>query len=214
MEKIDFALLSDGPSDKTLVPIIKWVLRRQFGMIPINGEWADLRGRIRTRRVLAKRIALALDYYPCDILFIHRDAEAQEPIQRYNEIAEAIQECKQTRLITIPHICVVPIRMTEAWLLFDENAIRKASGNPNGQSNLNLPVFGNIEEMPDPKNKLFEILLAASELRGRHLRRFSPEKRRHLIADYITDFQPLLQLSGFQCLIGEVARLTNHTNHR
>ena len=41
MEKIDFTLIGDGPSDKCLIPVLKWLLRRHFPGIPINGDWAD-----------------------------------------------------------------------------------------------------------------------------------------------------------------------------
>jgi hypothetical protein len=39
----------------------------------------------------------------------------------------------------VRHIPVVPVRMTEAWLLADEFAIRSAPGNPNGTQSLDLP---------------------------------------------------------------------------
>ncbi len=38
--------------------------------------------------------------------------------------------------VTVP---IVPVTMTEAWLLFDERAIRRAADNPAGENSLQLP---------------------------------------------------------------------------
>ena len=38
--------------------------------------------------------------------------------------------------------------MTEAWLLFDESAIRVVAGNPNGKNPLNIPDLSVVEQIP------------------------------------------------------------------
>jgi hypothetical protein len=43
----------------------------------------------------------------------------------------------------MPVVCVVPVRMMEAWLLIDEMAIRRVAGNPNGRIPIELPVLNN-----------------------------------------------------------------------
>lgn len=49
---------------------------------------------------------------------------------------------------TTRHIPVIPVRMTEAWLLGHELSIRSAAGNPNGSENLELPDLGGWKERP------------------------------------------------------------------
>ena len=118
-----FTLLADGSSDRVLIPLLCWCLRRA-GLENISSEWADA-GRMPVARDLAERVAHAVDLYPCDLLFVHRDAEGEDPAVRRDEIRRAASALKYS---LVP---VIPVRMTEAWLLFDERAIRLAAGNPN-----------------------------------------------------------------------------------
>ncbi len=90
--------------------------------------------------------------------------------------------------------------MLEAWLLFDETAIRRAAGNPNGRDKIDLPKLTRIESEPDPKQLLCDILSKASGLTGRKLKRFKPLSKRHLVAEEITSFAPLLKLEPFSRL--------------
>ena len=97
--------------------------------------------------------------------------------------------------------------MTEAWLLFDETAIRLAAGNPNGKNPLNLPDLSTIEQIPDPKNILFEILREASGLTGRRLKAFNMAESRIRITALVSDFSPLGKLSAFQRLERNISTL-------
>ncbi len=88
--------------------------------------------------------------------------------------------------------------MTEAWLLFDESAIRLASGNPNGKVPLKIPHISRLEDQPDPKQLLHELLTAASELSGRRRKSFDPKAGTRSIARLLDDFSPLRKLSAFR----------------
>jgi hypothetical protein len=140
-----------------------------------------------------------VDIYPCDILFIHRDAEAQPALNRRQEIAA------RASVVNTPYVPVVPIRMTEAWLLFDEQAIRSAVGNPNGTVDLRLPATAALEDLPDPKQVLHMALTTASELNRRRRSSFRPRERVHQIPNYIDDFSPLRALSAFRQLEADLA---------
>ena len=65
------------------------------------------------------------------MLFIHRDAEREPHEKRVAEVEAALEGVELGETQPVP---VVPIRMQEAWLLFDERAIRYASGNPKGRT--------------------------------------------------------------------------------
>jgi hypothetical protein len=67
----------------------------------------------------------------------------------------------------VPCIPVIPVRMTEAWLLISEAALRASVDNRNGRVVLNLPTITTLEAIPNPKQLLEETLLMASELTGR-----------------------------------------------
>ena len=203
MEELRYTLLSDGPADKALMPILTWLLWQHVPNVPIQSRWADLRRLPRPPRELRERIRESVRLYSCDLLFVHRDAETASLDVRLNEIRQAMLDVSvENEISTV--VCVVPVRMTEAWLLFDIDAIRQAAGNPNGTVPLNLPTISNTESLPDPKRVLHDILRKATELSTRRKKRFDTNRAVQRIPDFIEDFSPLRRLSAFIALEEEV----------
>jgi hypothetical protein len=201
MPDLHFTLISDGSSDKALLPILKWLLVQAGVRCQISGEWIDW-GRFRIPpKTLALKIESAVRLYPCNLLFIHRDSEAAPSVERREEIRRALENAGGP---LPPSACIVPVRMMEAWFLFNESAIREASGNPAGRENLNLPRIREIEAVPDPKALLHGLLRDASGLSGRRLKGFRAASAIHRMAEIIHDFSPLRELPAFQELDGEV----------
>src|ERR1700755_3649159 len=121
MSEIRYTLLSDGPSDRALIPILTWLLRQHLRGYAIQSEWADLWRLPVKPRDLSERMIRSVELYPCDILFVHRDAEREPHAVRLSEVEGAIIEAR--RSFPLPSvIAVIPVRMHEAWLLFDEAA--------------------------------------------------------------------------------------------
>jgi hypothetical protein len=191
-----YTLLADGSSDKVLIPIINWLLVDLGVPVAVQGEWADLSGC--SAKFLQDRVAKALDLYDCDLLFIHRDAEAQSREQRLTEINSAIGHMDLD--LNCNFIPIIPIRMTESWLLISEDAIRFAAENTNGTVPLDLPRLSRLEHLIDPKEKLYGMLRTASQKTGRRLREFKPQRYVHRISHAINDFSPLRSLSSFRDL--------------
>lgn len=202
MKELRYTLLSDGSSDKALLPILTWLLQQYLVECAIQPAWADLRRLPKPPTKLSDRIINSLDLYPCDILFVHRDAERETREKRVAEIQEAIQQAGE--LAFVPAVCVVPVRMQEAWLLFDEIAIRKASGNPNGKQRLQLPIMNKIEQLPDPKQILHDLLRQASGLTGRRLKDFPVRERTQRVAEWMNNFSQLRALPAFIALEAEL----------
>ena len=202
MNDLKFTLLTDGSSDEVLLRHLQWLVRRNIGLeTTIQSEWADLRSIHPRPANLSERIQRAVELYPCDLLFVHRDAERQDPQLRYDEIEAAISSIPSGPESAIG---VVPIRMQEAWLLFDESAIRKAAGNPNGSQELELPSLSRLESLPAPKSFLLQCLRTASGLAGRRLKQFRGRQAARLVAEYIDDFSPLLELDAFRKLDSDI----------
>lgn len=196
IHELKYTLLSDGSSDKVLLPIITWLLRQYLPDIALQPTWADL-GHIRLPPApkLWMKIQHAIFAYPCDLLFIHRDAENAHPSERINEINKNLSRLTQA---IPPVICVIPIRMQEAWLLFDKYEIKLAAGNPNSNQDLSqIPRLNEVETLPNPKELLHDALRNASGLKGRRKKDFNPRKAVHRLADSIEDFSSLRQLSAF-----------------
>jgi hypothetical protein len=207
MNALRFTLVADGPTDAVLLHPLKWLLISNGIVKPVEGVWADLRQLPIPPDSLANKIAKAIDLYPCDLLFIHRDAEREPRVNRINEIQRAVKVASSDLFTNRPYVCVIPVRMTESWLLFDEVPIRRASGNPEGRNHLDIPSLNRIEEISDPKVTLHNLLRQATELPARRLRNFSPEKASYRLAELIDDFSPLRRLPAFGALERDLREL-------
>ncbi|MDT4954689.1 MAG: hypothetical protein QOJ02_2827 [Acidobacteriota bacterium] len=205
MSELRYTLLSDGSSDRALIPLLTWLLREHGVERAIQSEWADLWRLPSKPRGLIERILRSIELYPCDLLFVHRDAERDPHNVRVAEIQNAIADASRISIIP-PVVCVIPVRMQEAWLLFDEMAIRRAAGNPNGHQLLRLPKLSRIEGLPDPKNELHDLLRKASGLKGRRLAHLVASRRALQVSSFISDFAPLRALSAFNSLEDELQR--------
>ncbi|MBI2925325.1 MAG: DUF4276 family protein [Verrucomicrobia bacterium] len=200
MKSLRFTLVADGPTDAVLIHPLRWLLVANGVRLPIEPQWPDLRALPSPPAGLESRIRAALDLAPCELLFVHRDAEREPREKRVDEIREAVQRMAAELFQRRPYVCVVPVRMTEAWFLFDEAAIRRAADNPLGRIHLTLPPLGRMEEVPKPKQMLHDLLLAASELPLRRQKRFPVVERSHRLAELIQDFSPLRRLAAFNAL--------------
>ena len=184
------------------MPVLQWVLRQQVPFA-INIDWADLRRLSPSPRQLAARVAQAVRLFSCDLLFVHRDAESEPRERRLGEKAvAAVETWDRDRTVA-----VIPERMTEAWLLIDEAALRSAAGDPRGTVPLAMPAVQQLEGLPDPKRTLHDLLRTASGLTGRRRKGFRMDQAVHRLSQAIQDYSPLRQLSAFRALEEEVERI-------
>ena len=102
--------------------------------------------------------------------------------------------------------------MTEAWLLIDERAVRRAAGKPHGQEALDLPSIGKLEHVSDPKGVLYDCLRKASGRSGGRLKRFRVTESAQHVSSFIEDFTPLRSLSAFVCLENSIKRVVSEQN--
>jgi hypothetical protein len=193
-------LLSDGRRDRQLIPVLRWLFNDLSGPA-VDLRWAnpslfpDVHG-------LANRSRAAIDLEPCDVLFVHRDAERESLAVRRAEIIDSLGG----ELPGVPFVCIVPVRMTEAWFLFDQGAIRTAANNPRGTAALTLPELRAVEDLADPKSALNRALQTATNLKGRHLERFRRElpSAVYRVSELIEDFSPLRALPAFRSFEDDV----------
>lgn len=203
MKTIRHTLMSDGPTDANLIPIIDWTLKCVAGVPLSEGVRAEFWRLPKMPANATERILKAVELYPCDVLFVHRDAEKFPPQVRFDEIGRAFTHAG----IQLPAVAVVPVRMLEAWLCFSEAAIRKAAGNPNGKTALELPSLKRVESRPDPKEEFRTALLTASELPGRRRKKFNAAAAFWRIVEFIDDFSPLRELPSFRAFETSVLHL-------
>lgn len=192
---ITYTLTTEGSSDRVLLRPIEWLLG-QHSIVEFNGQWANPASFASHERDVGTRIAESIKNFPCNLLFVHRDSDATGVALRKSEIRNAVALLGALP----PIICVVPSRMTEAWLLVEEAAIRKAASNPRGRVDLHLPDLHAIERIADPKSDLDHALLLASETTGRRRKQFSTalHATKQRVASLIEDLSTLRNLSAFR----------------
>lgn len=190
MKVLTFTLVMDGTSDRILVPVVEWLLSEKVGPRPFAVRIAE--GLPAWREGLTARIQFAKAMYPSDVLLIHRDSESHSWIDRVNQIALAVEDAGVTNWLPI-----VPVRMSEAWFLFDEKAIRRAAGNSASRIDLRLPPKAKWSLEPDPKALLFTAIRDASGQTGRKLQKLHVYNARARVADLIEDFSYLRGIQSF-----------------
>jgi hypothetical protein len=195
MQRFTATLVGEGSSDQALIPFVEFLLDEYCDIPHVTVFAAGL-----PSGPLRDRIAMAVDLFPCDMLFIHRDADRTPVEAREREISEAAA----ASAAGVKSICIVPVRMTEAWLLVDPRAIRRAAGNPSGAVNLSIPSVAKLESIPDPKAVLFEVLERATELGPQRLRRFDRNQARRQVSGFMEDYGVLRQLASFEHLETQV----------
>lgn len=182
--QLSYLVLVDGGTDRALLPVLDWTIHRLDPTVEI------LEPDIRKRRGSLPEAVDAVQTGAM-LTFVHRDAEGLRLAERLRDF-QGVQ-----RPDVVP---VVPVRMTEAWLLIDGPAIARAADRP-GQT-VRLPAVAALERMADPKRHLEQLLLdAAGQPTGRARKKFVAglDARRANVATLISDFSPLLHLEAFRC---------------
>jgi hypothetical protein len=183
VRQLSYLIVADGGTDRALVPIIEWAIHR------LDPEVEILEAEFRKRNGSVKDYLSALQTGAM-IIFVHRDGETESLQVRLQEFAEVRRDD------VVP---IVPIRMTEAWMLIDSAAIAVAADRPG--NDVVVPAPQQIESLANPKAELENLLLeAAGNPTGRRRKKFtrSITERRVNVALLIDDFSPLEALPAFQ----------------
>lgn len=181
--QLTWAIVADGGTDRLLIPVIQWAIHRLDPDVEIlEPEFRKRRGTVEESIGACSSGAM--------IIFVHRDSENLSLQERLREF----------RNVTRPNVVpVVPVRMSEAWILFDGQAVAKAAGSR--AADVAVPRTTEIESIGNPKERLDELLFLAAGTpagrRGRNFRR-SITQRRVSVAEYIMDYSPLEDVPAFR----------------
>lgn len=181
--QITYVLVADGGTDRALVPIIEWSIHR------LDPEVEVLEAEFRKRKGPVKEFLEAFETGAM-IVFVHRDGENESLESRLQEFEGVERD---------DFVPVVPVRMTEAWLLVSAAAIAQAADRPGAP--VTVPGVDQLETIANPKQLLEDRLMhAAGNPTGRRRKRFhrSIVDRRINVASLIGDFSPLEAIPAFQ----------------
>ena len=194
--------LCEGTSDEPLADIVEYLFAERDRRLILSRPNLEAFSKIG-HDVESKLIAGSqLMDKPFDLAVVHRDADNAGWRARRDEIEQAMTGSE----VECGLIPIIPVRMTEAWLLLDEQEIRDVAGNPNGSFNIDLPGINEVERIADPKARLRDCLLQAANVRGRRRRTVStrfPQHRRQLL-ERLDKTGPISRLPSWRMLIEDV----------
>jgi len=172
--------VAEGSSDMPIADIVERMFFDRGVVVRLSTPDFGRLGRV-AKDVRSRLVAGAeLSGQTLDFVVVHRDADNAGPAARRMEIYDAVGSLA-TKPSCVP---VIPVRMTEAWLLLDEGAIRFVAGNPRGRMPLGLPNVKEAEDRADPKQILAAVLLQAAHVTGRRrealAKRFGQHRRQLL----------------------------------
>ena len=198
--------VAEGSSDGPLADIVELLFLRNGVHVNLSRpDFTQLKvSKDVGSRVEASRKLVGTDV---DLVVVHRDADNVGHDARLVEIDHAVSRVMDEAQL----VPVVPVRMTEAWLLLDEAAIRHVAGNPNGRNRLPLPKRKEAERVADPKALLAECLLTAANVTGRKRDRLAKrfgQSRRQLLERLDPD-GPVVELQSWKHLVAVVAKVAS-----
>lgn len=196
--------VAEGSSDAPLADVVTTLFQARGVSVQLTRPDFSLLAE-RVPRDVASRIAAGcklMEGRAVDLVVVHRDVDNVLSTDRRAEVQQALYAAGVKAAI----VPVLPIRMTEAWLLLDEAAIRTVAGNPHGRQPLTLPKPQEVERLADPKLRLRESLLAAADVRGRRRSRLDSrfDSHRRQLLERLDLHGPLTQLSGWVALVADI----------
>jgi hypothetical protein len=195
--------VAEGNSDAPLAAIVESLFLESSMTLHLTApDYSLLESRVGKDLPSRVSAGIALMGREPDVVVLHRDTDNTDHPKRRQEMEEAVAASSH-RAHLVP---VIPVRMTEAWLLLDEHAIRSVAGNPNGREPLDLPTVREAERIANPKETLQHAILTAAAVRGRRRKQLAarfPASRRRLL-DGLSLTGAHSQLEGWKQLAADV----------
>jgi hypothetical protein len=197
--------VAEGTSDLPLAELVEALFLDHGVSVYLSKPDFTLLGKVAKDVKSKVSAGLTLLGAPVDVIVVHRDADNAGAAVRRQEIERAVIAAGAASAV----VPVIPVRMTEAWLLLDEAVIRHVAGNPAGRTSLNLPKVHEVETVADPKEVLRQCLLRAADATGRRregvARRFNQHRRQLL--ERLNRNGAITRLAGWNALLDDVRRV-------
>lgn len=174
MSYLGLALYAEGPTDYYFFrPLLRRLCeelcaRRGAGPVDIGDILAlddpeeRRKGRREERIAEAARAAKGAWH----ILFVHADGAGNANRAREELVVPALRRLEAELSENFGAVAVIPIRETEAWLLADGDALRRAFGTSRSNDDLGLTRHPHeVERIEDPKQVLASVYDQVTNLR-------------------------------------------------
>ncbi|MCC7491079.1 MAG: DUF4276 family protein [Fimbriimonadaceae bacterium] len=209
MRRLAWALFAEGRSDHDFLQpllrrLLEWACRDATSLVEIAPDPLELHGPAGSaaRRRLDRICLAAKDSASAfHLLFIHADGDSDWQEALAKRVEPARQELRRgDRRLGV--VAVIPVRETEAWVLADQEALRRCLGVPSRAKAPDPPGLSDVERLTDPKKALRELHFAAVGDRS---------QRKYPISTYLrrlgeeVSLASLRRLASFQRLQAELS---------
>jgi hypothetical protein len=200
--KLSFVLIGEGSSDLRMVSHIENILITE-GFSEVSGKPLE---QDRIGRTVFDKLLAARKLFPsAGLIIIHRDADNAGSEARLREINEAVNRMPEKFNTKV--IPMIPVKMTEAWLLADRKIINRVAGNVDCDDEIRcIPPVKILENRANVKELLLDALCEASGLEGGRLKPFKKrfgEMRARIMEDLAVD-GPQKELPSYQAFRREL----------
>lgn len=175
MQTVVLALYAEGPTDERFLPVViqrtvqRIVERRGRNVVDVLEPMrVSISPGIKEQ---AQRILdAARQTAGYHMLVIHADADHPTAERAFAERFQPGEILVQKEDISHHLVPLIPVQMTEAWLLADPEALQQVIGTKMTANELSLPVHAHqVESDPSPKQTLAQVVRQAATQR-RHRR--------------------------------------------
>ncbi|WP_298621425.1 DUF4276 family protein [uncultured Zoogloea sp.] len=210
MHYLGLALYAEGPTDYYFLrPLLQRLCEDicaresrqpvEFSAVLELDDPPQLKNASRDVRILGAAEAARGAW---QVLFVHSDGETAPAKVRAERTEPAIALLHQTFGEAHAGVAVIPIRETEAWAMFDTDAVREVFGTTQTAGDLGLPLAAAAAEAAsDPKRTLDEAFLATKPSGRRRKQGVSPML--NALGEQVS-LQRLRELPSFQSLETEL----------
>ncbi len=178
MKSLVLALYVEGRSDERFLPII---VQRTVERILMNHSQSDidvlpplvLEPPRDTKERAERILVVARQARGYHILIIHADADHPTPEKaRHERIQPGFELVRQTKDGVCNHlVAIIPVRMIEAWMLADGQALQKVIGTDLDAESLGIPKQPQqVEAIIQPKQTLVQAIQNGFARRSRRSR--------------------------------------------
>lgn len=145
-----------------------------------------------------------------DALIIHNDADnrtfEQARRERFEPGLALVRQAPEEEVCSnlVP---VIPIRMTEAWMLVDFDAMCEVLGTSLSSAELGIPARAVLfEDITDPKSTLSEVIRNINATRSRHRQMINLSAKYELLARRI-DLQRMTYVPSYKKFVDELTEV-------
>lgn len=176
---VEIGYITEGPTDQRfLLGVIEKTVRDICEKSNTHLElpeprWIKMRKEDGyEKNVIATIKGIMEDYPNINIICLHADADApSEATVMKNKINKVFELIKSESMTIKPLVLIIPVQMTEAWMLADVGLLAAEMGTTISINALMLPSKPRqIEAISDPKSKIEQSILIAKQSKPKRRR--------------------------------------------